>query len=106
LILSLITSQSLSRTQRNAIRHVRLTGAYPRLRTPTDVLILSLFFADLVQAVGAVMDVHWVHAGKVQAGSYCSAQGVVQQLGETSVAITTLVCLVSLLAFSYSRRDS
>ncbi|KAJ7320898.1 hypothetical protein DFH08DRAFT_789112 [Mycena albidolilacea] len=83
---------------RNAIRHVRLTGAYPRLRTPTDVLILSLFFADLVQAIGAVMDVHWVHAGKVQAGSYCSAQGVVQQLGETSVAITTL--LITIFTFA------
>ncbi|KAF8199813.1 hypothetical protein K438DRAFT_1582944, partial [Mycena galopus ATCC 62051] len=66
----------------------------PLLHTPTDVLILSLFVADLVQAVGAVMDVRWVHAGKVQAGVYCSAQGVVQQLGETSVAITTLLITI------------
>jgi hypothetical protein len=56
------------------------------------VLILSLFFSDLMQALGAVMDVRWVHAGRVEAGDFCSAQGIVQQLGETSVAITTLVC--------------
>lgn len=56
-----------------------------------DVLMLSLFVADLIQAIGAVMDVHWVHSGKVEVGGFCTAQGVVQQLGETSVAITTLV---------------
>ncbi|KAJ7267536.1 hypothetical protein B0H12DRAFT_1092875 [Mycena haematopus] len=79
---------------RNAIRHFRLTRTRPLLHTPTDVLILSLFVADLVQAMGAVMDVRWVHDGKVQAGMYCSAQGVVQQLGETSVAITTLLITI------------
>jgi len=68
------------------------------LHTPTDVLILSLFVADLVQALGAVMDVHWVHAGKVEVGVYCTAQGVVQQLGETSVAITTL--LITIFTFA------
>jgi hypothetical protein len=50
-----------------------------------------LFFADLVQALGAVMDVKWVNDGKVEIGNFCTAQGVIQQLGETGVAITTLV---------------
>ncbi|KAF7376476.1 hypothetical protein MSAN_00063300 [Mycena sanguinolenta] len=84
----------LTLIMRNAIRHFRLTRTRPLLHTPTDVLILSLFVADLVQAMGAVMDIRWVNDGKVQVGVYCSAQGIVQQLGETSVAITTLLITI------------
>ena len=70
---------------------------------------LSLFVADALQAIGAVMDIKWVGTGQVKAGQFCSAQGeflfaflpeqahlivtsgIIQQLGEVSVAITTLV---------------
>jgi hypothetical protein len=71
---------------------------------------LSLFIADFIQALGAVVNVKWVNEGKVFIGPYCTAQGlpqplrnvqyaflwlatlgVIQQLGETVVAITTLV---------------
>ncbi|KAJ7141392.1 hypothetical protein C8R44DRAFT_763319 [Mycena epipterygia] len=82
---------------RNGIRHVRRTGKWHLVPEPMDVLMLSLFVADLIQAIGAVMDVHWVHSGKVEVGSFCTAQGVVQQLGETSVAITTL--MIALFTF-------
>ncbi|KAJ7105417.1 hypothetical protein C8R43DRAFT_1046810 [Mycena crocata] len=83
---------------RNGIRHVRRTGKWALVQEPMDVLMLSLFVADLIQAVGAVMDVHWVHDGKVAVGAFCTAQGVVQQLGETSVAITTL--MITLFTFA------
>jgi hypothetical protein len=53
-----------------------------------DVFMLSLFVADLVQAIGAVMDVRWVHSGRVEAGAFCTAQGVVQQIGESLSAQT------------------
>ncbi|KAJ7497678.1 hypothetical protein FB451DRAFT_1018379, partial [Mycena latifolia] len=68
------------------------------VQAPMDVLMLSLFVADMLQAIGAVMDVHWVHRGKVVVGPFCTAQGVIQQLGETSVAITTL--LIALFTFA------
>lgn len=83
---------------RNGVRHVRRTGKWYLVQAPTDVLMLSLFVADLIQAVGAVMDVRWVHSGKVEVGAFCTAQGVVQQLGETSVAITTL--MITLFTFA------
>lgn len=71
---------------------------------------LSLFIADLIQAVGTVLDIKWINEGKVHIGSFCTAQGmphvhasadwhsswrlgVIQQLGETPVAMNTLVCL-------------
>ncbi|KAJ6629520.1 hypothetical protein B0H10DRAFT_1776278 [Mycena sp. CBHHK59/15] len=88
------SSCSPSSLYRNAIRHIRRTGKCYIVQEPMDVLMLSLFVADLIQAIGAVMDARWVHAGKVEVGAFCTAQGVVQQLGETSVAITTLMITV------------
>ncbi|KDR75017.1 hypothetical protein GALMADRAFT_69346 [Galerina marginata CBS 339.88] len=61
---------------------------------PMDLLMFSLFSADALQALGAVMDIKWVQEGKVEAGGFCNAQGIVQQLGETGVAMTTLTIAV------------
>jgi len=36
---------------------------------------LSLFFADLLQAIGSVMDLKWVVNGHLEVGEFCSAQG-------------------------------
>jgi hypothetical protein len=71
---------------------------------------LSLFIADLIQALGAIVNVKWLNEGKVFVGPLCNAQGrnrsacnirnavlssgnlgITQQVGETSVAIHTLV---------------
>jgi hypothetical protein len=61
---------------------------------PSDVFMASLFTFDAAQAVGAIMDLKWIIAGKVFVSPFCSAQGAVQQLGETGVAITTLAIAV------------
>ncbi|KAJ7282868.1 hypothetical protein C8J57DRAFT_53677 [Mycena rebaudengoi] len=89
---------------RNAIRHIRRTGKWSIVQAPMDVFMLSLFVADLVQAIGAVMDVRWVHSGHVEAGAFCTAQGVVQQIGETAVAITTLMITVFTFAGVWWRK--
>ncbi|KAA1473969.1 hypothetical protein DENSPDRAFT_780811 [Dentipellis sp. KUC8613] len=64
------------------------------LDKPLDIYMFSLFCSDLVQALGSVLDVKWVHEGKVYSGAFCSAQGAIQQLGETGVAMTTFVIAV------------
>jgi len=56
--------------------------------------MFSLFSADVLQAIGAVMSIKWIHDGKVEVGGFCSAQGIVQQFGETGVAMTTLMIAV------------
>ena len=61
------------------------------VQNPVDIYMLSLFTFDLIQAVGTVLDVKWVNEGMVYTGTYCTAQGTIQQLGETGVAIATLV---------------
>jgi len=53
--------------------------------------LLILFLADMVQAVGAIMDIRWIYRGDVVSGRFCIAQGAIQQLGESGVAMTTLV---------------
>ncbi|KAF9482233.1 hypothetical protein BDN70DRAFT_801951 [Pholiota conissans] len=61
---------------------------------PMDLLMFSLFSADLLQGIGAVMDIRWIHLGKVEVGSFCTSQGIIQQLGETGVGMTTLLIAV------------
>ncbi|KDR79579.1 hypothetical protein GALMADRAFT_137377 [Galerina marginata CBS 339.88] len=73
------------------------TNRWQVFYTPMDLLMFSLFSADLLQAIGGVMNLKWINDGKVQVGDFCSAQGILKQLGETGVAITTL--LITLYTF-------
>lgn len=79
--------------------------------------------ADLVQAVGTVLDIKWIHEGTVRSGTFCTTQGmlpqfmtsqhelmrsfsgVIQQLGETPVAMNTLVRNSALMAQSILLKD-
>ena len=36
---------------------------------------LSLLLADVLQAIGAILNLKWIYDGKVVAGSFCNAQG-------------------------------
>ena len=42
--------------------------------------------------MGGVLDIRWANDGIVITGHYCTAQGIIQQLGEVGVALVTLVC--------------
>jgi hypothetical protein len=46
----------------------------------------------MVMALGGAFDVRWASSGIVTTGSYCSAQGIIHQMGALGVALTTLVC--------------
>ncbi|KII92419.1 hypothetical protein PLICRDRAFT_89020 [Plicaturopsis crispa FD-325 SS-3] len=86
----------LSLIIRNYVHHLRLypRGKWRLIQEPMDLYMLSLFASDLIQAMGTVLDVKWAHAGKLENGSFCTAQGVVQQLGETSVAMATFAIAI------------
>jgi hypothetical protein len=49
--------------------------------------------------MGGVLDIKWAHNGIVTSGHYCTAQGIIQQIGELGVALITLVCPLLLLFF-------
>ncbi|KDR68238.1 hypothetical protein GALMADRAFT_1354687 [Galerina marginata CBS 339.88] len=60
-------------------------------QTPMDLLMFSLFSAELLQAIGCVMSLKWIHEGIVQVGGFCRAQGVIKQFGQTGGSITILL---------------
>ncbi|KAH8119343.1 hypothetical protein DFH11DRAFT_439734 [Phellopilus nigrolimitatus] len=77
---------------RNVVRYYRhALGKWSLIQEPADAFVLSLFVADLTQSLGAFMDVRWIHRGSVEIGKFCTAQGAIQQLGETSVAMATII---------------
>jgi len=56
--------------------------------------------------MGGILDVRWAHNGIVTTGPYCTAQGVIQQIGELGVALITLVCLFRAMSFVLSTTDA
>jgi hypothetical protein len=42
-----------------------------------------------------MLNIRWAHNGIVTTGPYCTAQGIVEQIGELGVALIILVCLLS-----------
>ena len=50
---------------------------------------------ELLQAIGGNFDIRWAHNGIVTTGHYCTAQGLIEQIGELGVGLITLVCLLS-----------
>jgi hypothetical protein len=65
---------------------------------------LNLIIADMLMSFGAISDVYWAHHRQVFCGSYCDAQGVLQMMGETAAALSTLS--VAVYTFMAIRRDA
>ena len=103
---SMLLSQNAQNSQRNITRYRRHPPNYDwrLVQEPADAYVvsaatvwsaiyrkfddkyqLSLFCADMLQAIGAFMDVRWVHEGSVNVGSYCRAQGQSKYLPIRSV---------------------
>ena len=79
---------------RNFVRNVRNPppgGEWRLIRTHVDAYLLSLLTSEILQGLGAIMDVKWVHEGVAYCSDYCTAQGAIQMIGETGVAMGTLV---------------
>ncbi|KAG8950859.1 hypothetical protein FRC04_007091 [Tulasnella sp. 424] len=94
----------------NAIRnHVRPPAArglqpWRFIRTATDYYFFNLLFMDLIQALGSILDIRWIHKQHVEGGStYCSAQGFIKQFGNVGVALSTFVIAVHTFAVLFLR---
>jgi hypothetical protein len=84
------------------------TWSVQYFHSPANILLtvrqLSLFLYDVLQAMGGILDIRWANNGIVTIGSYCTAQGTIQQIGELGVALITLVC--AFLAMLTSRNTN
>ncbi|EIN11601.1 hypothetical protein PUNSTDRAFT_25580, partial [Punctularia strigosozonata HHB-11173 SS5] len=65
------------------------TETWSLVRGPADIYMLQLLISDIIMAIGAVMDIRWIHTGIVKPGHFCTAQGIIQEIGEVNVAMTT-----------------
>lgn len=97
--------------QRNLLRYRKTlpNGDWKLLRTPADIYMvcsmltllsrtlilaasqLSLFVYDNMLAIGGILNTRWAHDGIVTTGPYCTAQGILKQIGAVGVALITLV---------------
>ena len=50
---------------------------------------------EFLQTIGGILMIKWAHDGIVTTGPYCTAQGLIEQIGDLGVALITLVCLLS-----------
>jgi len=64
------------------------------VQRPMDLFVLILFFFDIIMALGRVTNIKWVQEDRIYVGSYCTAQGVIQQFGETGSAMVTTVIAI------------
>ncbi|KAF7338824.1 hypothetical protein MSAN_02205100 [Mycena sanguinolenta] len=83
----------LSLIVRNKLRAMRGPKADRRhlIQEPMDLFLLSLFFGDLFQSLSVVMDTKWINDGIVHAGSFCTAQGLLQNTGQAAIAMSTFI---------------
>ncbi|KAI0276620.1 hypothetical protein BGY98DRAFT_934920 [Russula aff. rugulosa BPL654] len=65
-------------------------GNWKLFQGPADIYMFSLFVFEILQATGGILDIGWAHNGIVTTGPYCTAQGVVEQIGDLGVALITL----------------
>ncbi|TRM60268.1 hypothetical protein BD626DRAFT_138176 [Schizophyllum amplum] len=55
---------------------------------------VNLMFAELIQALGGVMTVEWIVKRSVDEGGLCTMQGAFKQLGDVSVALTSIAIAI------------
>ncbi|KAI0348397.1 hypothetical protein BDW22DRAFT_1350595 [Trametopsis cervina] len=74
---------SVSKVKANAARKWSTT-------THVHWYFLSLLVSELIQSAGGIIDVKWIREAGVTEGETCTAQGVLKQIGDVSVAFASL----------------
>ncbi|KAG8923887.1 hypothetical protein FRC02_010835 [Tulasnella sp. 418] len=59
------------------------------VRSPLGHLFISLLVSDLILALGAVINLHWVQLASIDRSSFCVAQGIFKHVGAVGVAVTS-----------------
>jgi len=67
---------------------------------------VSLIAANTLQAVGTLMNFHWVVLGDVISGPYCSAQGGMKQAGNVGTALWSFMIALHLFNLLFLRWKS
>jgi len=85
----------LVRRQRKAYHHTHIFAYY-----------VSLMAANTLQAVGTLMNFHWVALGDVISGPFCSTQGGMKQAGNVGTALWSFMIALHLFNLLFLRWKS
>ncbi|KAI0297085.1 hypothetical protein BC826DRAFT_1002120 [Russula brevipes] len=82
---------------RNVLRYRKVSpdGEWKLLRFPTDIFMpcaAHTFHIRCCPSYGGILNVRWAGSGMVTTGPYCTAQGIIKQIGELGTALITLRC--------------
>ncbi|PFH54777.1 hypothetical protein AMATHDRAFT_52684 [Amanita thiersii Skay4041] len=64
------------------------------VRSHIHYYFVNLLISDLIQAIGGIINIKWVKDATVLAGPLCTAQGILKQVGDVGVALTTTVIAI------------
>jgi len=68
------------------------------VQRPMDLFVLVLFLLDIIMAMGRITHIKWIQKGEIFQGSYCTAQGILQQAGEAgSAMVTTTIAIYTFI---------
>ncbi|PBK68884.1 hypothetical protein ARMSODRAFT_1019459 [Armillaria solidipes] len=59
-----------------------------------SVYFISLMCAELIQALGGLLNIQWIIDAEVIEGTLCVAQGILKQVGDVTVALTSLALAI------------
>ncbi|KAF8508139.1 hypothetical protein JB92DRAFT_2955111 [Gautieria morchelliformis] len=68
------------------------------IRSHLDLYLLGLLMSDLVQSMAGIMDIRWISKSGVFEGHFCTAQGIIYQLGDVGVAL----CSIAIAAHTFA----
>ncbi|KAF8335707.1 uncharacterized protein EI90DRAFT_245435 [Cantharellus anzutake] len=72
---------------------------------PISVLFLCAIFTDVIHGTSNILSIRWAFAGEVTEGPYCTAQGVLRQIGSMGVALySTAIAVLTYLQVLHSER--
>jgi len=80
------------------------------VQLPADVYVVplaifSLFIADVMPSIEALMSARWIHDGAMTTRQFCIAQGVIQQLSESFIGLATMLIAVHTFASVWMRKQ-
>ncbi|KAJ3779096.1 hypothetical protein FB446DRAFT_710994, partial [Lentinula raphanica] len=76
-----------------------------KVSTHVHCYFVNLLIFDLIQAIGGVIDVKWVAQASVTEGSLCTAQGILKQMGDVGVALSSAVIALHTFCVLVLRRN-
>ncbi|TDL21358.1 hypothetical protein BD410DRAFT_789791 [Rickenella mellea] len=62
--------------------------------THVHYYFLNMLVSEVVQAVGGILNIRWIHYADVHDGVFCNTQGMLKQIGDVGVALSSLAIAV------------